>query len=286
MDEKPLISVVIPCYNDGKYVEQSVESVLVQTYTNTEIIIVDDGSSDPHTIRILDRLADEKPLRLIRKGNKGLPAARNTGIEASEGDYILPLDADDYFEPAFIERVLPVLLSDPEVRAVSSWARKFGVYEGIIELKGGTLRDFVTDSRVMPASLFRKADWQAVGGFDESMVLGYEDWEFWIRMLKNGGRIHVIPEPLFNYRNKPGSLAVTSGINRYAIMEYMVAKNLDVYRQYPLEAVMCSERLLRDTKEKYGHLLQQVYRSHSYRLGYFLLSPFRWMKKVTQGNNT
>ncbi|MHC1706236.1 MAG: glycosyltransferase family A protein [Bacteroidales bacterium] len=274
-----VISVIIPCYNDGAYLEEAIRSVVHQTLVPQEIIVVDDGSTDLATQQALDLIEKKYPVKVIRQPNKGTSAARNAAIALATGEYILPLDADDTFEPQFIERAFEILKSDPQIKGVSSYARKFGIYSGIIELKGGEIRDFIIDSPIMLSSIIRKVDWTRIGGFDENMRIGYEDWEFWIRMLADGGRIHVIPEPLFNYRTKEFSRAVSSGISRYEIMEYMVRKNIEVYRQYPLEAVLCSERLLKETKEKYNRLLHNVYNSASYRLGYALLSPFRIFKR-------
>ncbi|HRY33159.1 MAG TPA: glycosyltransferase [Bacteroidales bacterium] len=282
----PLISVIIPCYNHGAFLEEAILSVKAQSYQHFEIIVVDDGSSDAATQHIIRDLEKQLGFKLVRQKNKGLPAARNAGIGRADGELILPLDADDTFHPDFMARALEVIMQDENIKAVSSYAGKFGYSEGVIALKGGDIRDFVLDSAVMPASLFRKADWERIGGYDERMVKGYEDWEFWIRMLKDGGRIHVIPEVLFNYRTHFTSLAVTAGQQRYEIMEYMVRKNIDVYQKYPLEAVLCSERLLAETKQKYEKMLHSVYRSRSYRLGYALLHPAAWIKSLFTGRYT
>jgi glycosyltransferase involved in cell wall biosynthesis len=277
-----LVSVIIPCYNHGKYIEEAINSILDQTYKNVETLIVDDGSTEDYTRRILPELGKKYPVKVIMNSNRGVSAARNTAIAEAAGEYILPLDADDTFEPLFIEKTLPVLLSDEKVLAVSSWARKFGYSKGIIELKGGSLRDFILDCPLMPASIFRKSDWNRIGGYDEAMKKGYEDWEFWQRMLGEGGSITVIPEPLLNYRTHYFSHAVRAGENRYEIMEYMVKKNADFYRKFPVEAVLCSERLVKENREKYRKQLDSVYHSWSYRLGHALLSPLR----IFKGGNT
>ena len=107
MIDKPLISIIIPCYNDAKYIEQSVNSALNQTYSNKEVIVVDDGSN-VETKQILKKL-EPKLIKLITQENKGQSTARNVGINAAKGEYILTLDSDDYFEPTFLEKLFPVL---------------------------------------------------------------------------------------------------------------------------------------------------------------------------------
>ena len=94
MSYVPQVSVIIPCYNQGRYLDDAITSVLVQTYQNFEILIVDDGSTEPETIEILQDYQQPKT-RIIRTENQGVATARNLGIAQAQGTYILPLDADD-----------------------------------------------------------------------------------------------------------------------------------------------------------------------------------------------
>src|ERR1700736_2112376 len=115
----PRVSVVIPCFNLGEYVDEAVDSVLCQTLQDLEIVIVNDGSTDPHTNAKLAGYSKPRT-RVIQTENQGLAAARNVGIADSRGDYILPLDADDRIAPTFLEKTAAVLDQHPEIGIVYS----------------------------------------------------------------------------------------------------------------------------------------------------------------------
>src|SRR5262249_28675757 len=121
----PAVSVIIPCYNLGAYLDEAVESVLAQTCRDFEIIVVDDGSTEPQTRAVVDAY-DRPGTRVIRAEHAGLAAARNTGIATARGNYLCALDADDRLDPTFLEKTARVLDADPSVTFVSSWLRAFG----------------------------------------------------------------------------------------------------------------------------------------------------------------
>jgi glycosyltransferase involved in cell wall biosynthesis len=200
MENNDLISIIIPCYNDWQYIEQAVNSALNQTYPNKEVIIVDDGSN-AKTKEILKRL-EPKITKLITQENQGQSKARNVGIEASKGGYILVLDSDDFFEPSFSEKAIQVFINKKSVKLVTCQANL--LFEDgssrIFTPKGGTIADFILNNNALGTSMFKKEDWRMCGGYDEEMRNGFEDWEFFIRILKKGGIAEVIQEPLYNYR--------------------------------------------------------------------------------------
>src|SRR4051812_15947600 len=113
MRPAPLVSVIVPCFGQAHYLPEAVGSVLAQTFTDWECIIVDDGSPDD-TAAVAARLAaGDDRIKIVRQENRGLPGARNAGIRAARGRYILPLDADDRLEPTMLEKTVAVLQSDP-----------------------------------------------------------------------------------------------------------------------------------------------------------------------------
>ena len=121
------VSVIIPCYNQGHFLDEAVDSILEQTYANIEIIVVNDGSTDEDTIRRLNNLDSEKAT-VVTTANQGLAAARNNGILKSNGEYILPLDADDLIAPDYLEKAVAAIAKDPDAgivycRAKSFWSR-------------------------------------------------------------------------------------------------------------------------------------------------------------------
>ncbi|MCT8140375.1 glycosyltransferase family 2 protein [Anaerobacillus sp. CMMVII] len=129
MDNKPepLVSIVIPCYNYGRYLKDAIDSALKQTYHNIEVIVVNDASTDEFTIEKLREFEKQENITVIHhKQNKGLPAARNTAIKAASGKYILPLDADDTIEPTTVEKAAKILEEQKNVGIVSLGMRFFG----------------------------------------------------------------------------------------------------------------------------------------------------------------
>ncbi len=194
-----MVSVVIPCYNQGHFINETLNSIEVQTYGNVETVIVNDGSTDGTTDEILARL-DRGAVSVIRTENRGLAAARNTGIEAARGKYILPLDADDTIEPTYIEKAVAALEADAGTGIVYCRASLFGAVETEWDLPEYSLERMLLDNIIFCSALFRRDDWLAVGGYDEEMIYGWEDYSFWLSLIERGRKVYRIPERLFNYR--------------------------------------------------------------------------------------
>lgn len=199
-----MVSVVIPCYNQGAYIAETIDSVLAQTSQEFEIIVVNDGSTDHETVRLLERLEHPK-LRVVHTGNQGVSAARNTGIALASGEYILPLDGDDRIGRGYLEQGAALLDRHPEAGFVYCLARLFGAKRGMFYLNGATLPEMLLDSRVFCSAMYRKQDWEAAGGYNTNMRQGLEDWDFWLSLLELGKTPLLIPEVLFHYRVRPRS---------------------------------------------------------------------------------
>ncbi len=201
----PKVSVVIPCYNQGSFLEDSVSSVLSQSYQNLEIIIVNDGSNDEATNTLLKDYSKPKT-KVITTDNQGLAAARNNGIAVAEGEYILPLDADDKIGSAYIEKAVAILGSHPEIGIVYCKAMLFGHIEMEWILPDYSLDDMLCDNIIFCSAFFRKQDWLEVGGYDTGMRYGWEDYEFWLALIEKGKNVYKIPEVLFFYRVSSDSM--------------------------------------------------------------------------------
>lgn len=200
----PKVSVVIPCYNHGEFLVETLDSLNVQTFTDYEIIVVNDGSTDGATVALLNSL--ELPnTKVFHTVNMGVSAARNRGIEEAHGDYILPLDADDKIGPDYLMRSVDVLESRSEVAIVYGERVLFGERAGVDPLPDYNARALLIDNCIYPAALFRKADWKKVGGYSEKMVYGWEDWDFWISLSELNKKVVKIPEILFYYRVRSSS---------------------------------------------------------------------------------
>lgn len=200
----PKVSVVIPCYNMGAYLDEAVVSVLQQTFTDFEIIIVNDGSTDPETVMLLSSY-DQPKTRVIHTVNQGVSAARNTGIREARGEYILPLDADDKIGPSYLQKAVAILDSSLEVGVVYCERVLFGERGGLDPLPDYDPRALLIDNCISPAALFRKNDWETVGGYSEKMVYGWEDWDFWISVSQLNKQVVKIPHTLFFYRVRNNS---------------------------------------------------------------------------------
>lgn len=218
----PLVSVIIPCYNYGQYLEQAIDSVLAQTYTNFEIIIVDDGSTDPDTIVLLNSLNKPKT-KIVRTNNLKLPTARNNGIKESRGKYICCLDADDLLKPTYLEKCL-FKLETENVDVCYTWVQEFGNSQAIIPTKEFDIDSLMYQNCLHVSAVFKRGIWEAVGGYNESMVDGYEDWDFWLAIAKVGGTGVKIDEPLFLYR-KHGHSMISSALENHDALYKQVKNN-------------------------------------------------------------
>lgn len=193
------VSVVIPCFNAGRHLDEAVQSALAQTWPELEVVIVDDGSTDPETLHLLES-ADWPRTRIFHQPNAGPAAARNLAIQEAQGDYILPLDADDTIDASYAEKGVAVLDARPEVGCVYCKAMKFGAEEGPWDLPPYRLQELVIDNIIFVTALFRKADWRAIGWFDERLRHGVEDYDFWVKMVASGKDVVQLDEFLFHYR--------------------------------------------------------------------------------------
>lgn len=269
------ISIIIPCYNDAAYIQQSVTSALNQTYKNTEIIVVDDGS-DRETKKALKNLAPTIS-KLISQENSGASAARNTGINNSSGEYVVVLDSDDYFEPSFCEKALKLFESHDDAKIVTCYAEHFSNEKtlDVIKPERATLLDFLKYNHALGSVMFAKSDYTAVGGYDEVMTMGFEDWEFYIRLLKRGGTSYVLEEVLFHYRQKNNSNSTRAHQVKYELLQYIYLKHRELYIDNYDDFV----RHIIHTMEFIDRTGKNNLRKHEFRLGYFLLTPFRKIRR-------
>ncbi|HXB71934.1 MAG TPA: glycosyltransferase [Candidatus Acidoferrales bacterium] len=207
----PIVSVVIPCYNQGEYLREAIASVEQQTFRDFEILVVDDGSTLPESVQTIDSLRCS-PVDVIRTANKGLAAARNTGISRSRGKYILPLDADDKIGREYLEKAVAVLDAEPGIGIVYCEAEFFGAVRGRWELPPYAFPDILVSPRIFACAFFRRSAWETAGGYSSEMEAGWEDYDFWLSLIERGAGVHRIPEVLFYYRQHPGNM--TTGLSR------------------------------------------------------------------------
>lgn len=209
MDKK--VSVIIPCYNQAKYVCDAINSVLAQTYKNIEIVIVNDASDDDSRIVIEQYIQGKNNILFINnKENQGIIDVRNTAIDSAKGEYILPLDADDTIEPAYIEKAVKILNEYPQIGVVYCKARFFGSKNTNWDLPEFDKTNILFDNCIFCTALFRKADFIKAGKYKKNMQNGCEDWDLWLSFIELGYDIYRIDEILFNYRQYDKELSRTN----------------------------------------------------------------------------
>ncbi|UBF28441.1 glycosyltransferase [Kovacikia minuta CCNUW1] len=222
---QPTVSVIIPCYNQGHYLDEAVGSILSQTDQSFEVIVINDGSTDEATVHLLQNY--QKPhVKIIHTENRGPSAARNTGIQQAIGEYILPLDADDLIRPTYLEKGIKILDSNSNVGIVYSQAEFFGARTGVCAMSVYSFPEILQGNLIFNTSFYRKSDWEKVGGYNENMVDGWEDFDFWLSLIELGREVVHIPEPLLLYRQIPNSR--NDRLNR----DRQVASYVQVFRNH------------------------------------------------------
>ncbi len=244
MADSSKVSVIIPCFNHGEFLPEAVASVTNIKRNDIELIVVDDGSTDEGTRREIEGLI-ARGIKVIRQENKGLAEARNAGIVLSNGEYILPLDADDHLRPGYIEHGTRILDANPEVGVVYGDGECFGLRTGRWRI-GPFDRNLLLQSNYIEAcAIYRRSVWEQNKGYENALknvqsnggmlVQGLEDWDFWLGALEHGWQFVYVPEVLFDYRVARESMITrTSGFGKQ-IEEFIATKHGLLYRQALLE---------------------------------------------------
>jgi glycosyltransferase involved in cell wall biosynthesis len=235
------VSIVVPCFNGGRFLDTLLASLAAQTFRDFDIIIVDDGSTDPATCAKLASLPHG--IQVLRQSNRGLSAARNAGIRAARGAFVLPLDCDDTLDPAFLAEVTAVLRQAPPQTAFAfTHMRLAGGVDGILSRQCNHF-DQLFLNQLPYCMLLRKSAWKEVGGYDETMRDGYEDWEFNIRLSAAGFAGIEIPRPLFIYHVSPDGMLSRSARMHGTIWRRIRSKHAPIYRLPALIARWQAARL-------------------------------------------
>lgn len=235
-DEDPdMVSVVIPHYNLGKFLADAVRSALGASGPTRELVLVDDGSTEPRSLEALEQVENLHPgiVRVIRQRNRGLAAARNRGVEAARGRYVLLLDADDRIEPEFPARALEVLEKYENVHVVYSWERYFEASEDIYPCWNFELPYLLGHNMTCPVSLLYRQTYLRLGGSLAKMAYNFEDYELWVRFVKHGCGGVSLPDPLTLYRIRNDSMWQGSSREQHLFLQDLIAReHPDLFREY------------------------------------------------------
>ena len=225
-----MVSIIVPCYKQAQYLDDTLQSVFNQSYAQWECIIIDDGSPDNTDVVSEKWVAKDKRFRYFRKNNGGLSSARNYGISQSKGEFILPLDADDKIGLKYISLAVSAINTNSQIKVVYCKAEKFGVAGGLWDLPDFSLFNLSRNNCIFCSAVFRKSDWELVGGYDEQMNFGWEDWEFWIALLKNGGEVRKLDEICFYYRTTLNSMLQSMDSEKSTkMLNYLSIKHADFF---------------------------------------------------------
>jgi len=256
------VSVIIPFYNHGEYIRETVESVLTQKFQDFELIIVNDGSTDEDSIKTLEKISHQK-ISIFHIKNQGVCAARNYGFKKSSGKYLLFLDADDKISDDFILDAVPILERNPDVKAVSCRVELFGEKSGEYLLPAYSLDLLIARNILVITCLIRSTDFAATSGFNDNMRGGFEDWDFWLTLLGTGGEVIRIDKVGFYYRIRKVSRNHTIGSDKIRNLRKQIYLNhQEIY----------SSRFL-DPYESFE--FQELLNSKEYKIGKVVALPLR-----------
>ena len=231
------LSVVIPCYDYGQLLVEAVASVERSAPERCELIVVNDGSTQPRTLEVLEVLR-QGGYGIVDQPNGGLAAARNRGIREARGRYVLPLDADNRLAPGFLSSAIRVLDAEPEVGIVYGDRLDFGARSGRARIEEFDLATELWSNQIDACAVFRREIWEACGGYDDGARV-WEDWELWISAAERGWRFHRLSEVTFEYRVRPNSMlmeAEREGRLR-GIREYIYRKHRAIYAEHLAEVL-------------------------------------------------
>ncbi|WP_149244195.1 glycosyltransferase [Dyadobacter sp. 32] len=266
----PLVSIIIPCYNNKNVIFEAIDSALNQSYPRVEVIVVDDGSTDGSYEFVFDRILEGQNLRIVRQDNQGPAAARNTGFTLSGGDYLVFLDADDILHPDYVESCYREYEKDPSLNIVYCEAELFENKTGLWKLKPFSESTILLYNSIPVFAMLRSQVFQQIGKYDTQLKCS-EDWELWIRLLQQFEGVYKIPKVLFYYRKRNEQNSITDQDKiynfRHDSLLYIYTKHQQLYRNSDLDmtnllsAVVYKERYY---NEWYRKLYYRLFRRQKY----------------------
>lgn len=242
-NEEKKVCVIMPHYNQAEYIIEALESVVSQSYKNLEIVIFDDCSTDKAAKEIINRLAENKfllnsniPLKVIKSSkNCGAAHGRNEAIKSCNSEYILPLDSDDRISKTYIEKAVNILNSNKEIGVVYCRAMLFGDVDEEWVLPEFSMPEFLYGNCIFCSALYKKKNWEKVGGYNENLKNEWEDYDLWLKMISNGDKVYRIDEELFFYRQHTTNYTKKYKNNIKEVLnshKAILQNNLNFYQKY------------------------------------------------------
>lgn len=250
--EEPVVSVVVPCYNHGQFIKGAIDSIITQSLTDWEIIVVDDGSTDAFTKKTLESLNedyDSTRISVLTQANGGVGSARNTGIEQAKGKYIVCLDADDEISPLYLEKCVAEFEKDKtgKLGIVTSWLREFGLRSDIWKPNPKEISEILETNVFNVASMFKRSAWKELGGYSENRKLqAYADWEFWLKHIEKNYTWSIVELPLFRYRIREDSMLRADPSSHGTMFKIIYDLHKDLYQKHAKELIFKNVSKLRE----------------------------------------
>jgi len=226
---RPLVSIVIPVHDDSRFLSGAVESALRCGYAPVQVIVVDDGSTEPQTVADLADLRAAGQVTVLRRAHEGLAATRNAGIAAAHGRYVVPLDADDLLPDGFLGPAVAAMERHDRIGALSGTVRNFGLFDSVT-VPLGYVPDvsLVVNTFARATAVFRTDAVRAVGGYDTTLP-AYEDWDLYLRLHKAGRPVETAPVVGHLYRRHPDSMTFRLGEDaRVALAQRLLHTHADL----------------------------------------------------------
>lgn len=281
----PIVSIIVPSYNQGQFLCDALDSVLAQTYANWECVIINDGSEDNTEEVALSYCQQDLRFHYIEQPNQGVSVARNNGIKASQGEFILPLDGDDILASTFLMKAVDCMMGNSQLSLVYSRVGTFDKESEEIVFPEYKYEDFIWTNCIVNTAMFRRVDYDKTIGYNPNMKDGLEDWDFWLSLLSEKSQVCRIEEILFFYRFREGSRSTKSVDFQQILMTQIYHNHAEIYRPY-IDKIVYFHKLASDElywKNNYERAFvnaQSARNSHAYRLGAFILKPFKWMRRI------
>lgn len=278
-----MVSIIVPCYNQAHYLPDALDSIKAQTYENWECLIINDGSPDDVKGVVESYIRNDTRFKYLEKENDGVSSARNAGLHISQGKYILPLDADDKIGIKYLQEAVIILDNEPGTKLVYSDAEFFGIKKGKWILNDFSIQSLLLENMIFSTALFRRSAYEQLGGYDQDFKHGWEDWEYWIRILGADGKVRKLNDVHFYYRKNKNTRSEFLSNEKFwqgEMLNLLYTKHKALYDRFygdPIQAF--SERnILQSELEKVSKKLHDVYSSREFKIGKLLLKPFRLLK--------
>ncbi len=287
--EEVLISVVSPCFNHGAYLWEAIRSVENAGFPSYEIIVVDDGSTDPET-RMVALEVQAAGYHILLQNNQGVAASRNNAIRLAKGKYIIPLDADNRLLKPYFLKGLEMLESNPELGVVYGDALIIGEKSGDWKNHPLVLEEMLFENYIDTCTIIRRSMWEQTGGYDSNApVPTRQDYIFWLDCLRCDWKFAYLPEYCFEYRFLDGSEVrkyARISSKRLLITEYIFGKQRELIRREAdrgnISSTTSNNIMSRLQMQLASYHLQSgsVFKGLNYLMNAMFLKPADWIKVI------